>query len=123
VADERRRRGLETIVEVYADADLGLTGDKDPYQRYTVDHLFADVWNRPGLDVRERRLLLLGVIAQRGRDDLAELHFHCALERGELTPEQVDEVVVQLLHYVGHPLGHALNQGAQRAIERWRGTP
>jgi 4-carboxymuconolactone decarboxylase len=117
--EEQRKQGLETLGRVYA-VDLGITGDKDPYQQYTVDHLFADVWNRPGLDVRERRLLILGVIAHLGREDLAELQFYSALRFGELTREQVDEVVVHLLHYIGYPLGFALNQAAQRAIERWQ---
>jgi 4-carboxymuconolactone decarboxylase len=115
--DERRRRGLETLSEVYA-ADLGITGDKDPYQEVTVDHLFADVWNRPGLSIRERRLLITGVIAAIGRADLAELQFSSALARGELTVEQVNEVVVHLTHYVGWPQGSALNDAAQRAIAR-----
>ena len=30
---------------------------------YTVEHLFADIWNRPGLDTRDRRLLLVGMLA------------------------------------------------------------
>lgn len=119
MASERRRRGLRTLGEVYA-ADLGITGDKDPYQEVTVDHLFADVWTRPGLSIRERRLLVLGVVATLGRADLAELQFASALERGELTPEQVDEVVVHLTHYVGWPQGSALNDAAQRALAAHR---
>jgi 4-carboxymuconolactone decarboxylase len=114
---ERRQRGLETLAEVYA-VDLGITGEADPYQEFTVGHLFAEVWNRPGLEIAQRRLLVLGVVAALGRDDLCELNLYSALERGELTPEQVDEVVVHLLHYIGYPLGYALNEAAKRAISR-----
>ena len=35
---------------------------------YTADHLFADIWSRPGLDTKERRLLLVGMLAGAGRD-------------------------------------------------------
>ena len=34
---------------------------------YTADHLFADIWNRPGLSDRDRRLLLIGMLADPGR--------------------------------------------------------
>jgi 4-carboxymuconolactone decarboxylase len=119
MTDDRRQRGLRTLGEVYA-ADLGITGDKDPYQEVTVDHLFAEIWNRPGLEIRERRLLVLGVVAALGRADLAELQFTSALARGELTAEQVDEIVVHLTHYVGWPQGSALNDAAQRALAAHR---
>src|SRR3954462_725548 len=116
---DRRTRGLRVLGEVYA-ADLGITGDKNPYQEITVDHLFADVWTRPGLSIGERRLLVIGVVAALGRADLAELQFASALAREELTPEQIDEVVVHLTHYVGWPQGSALNDAAQRAIAAHR---
>ncbi|MFL5843526.1 MAG: carboxymuconolactone decarboxylase family protein [Solirubrobacteraceae bacterium] len=115
----RRERGLKTLGDVYA-VDLGITGEQGPFEELTVDHLFADVWNRPGLDIGERRLLIIGVIAALGRDDLAELQFFSALEREELTPAQVEEAVLHLTHYVGWPLGSGLNRAAQRAIARHR---
>ena len=111
----QRERGLEILNDVYR-RDLGITGDKDPYQEVTVDHLFGDIWARDGLSFRERRLLTLGVLAAIGRDELVELQLFSALERGEFTPDQVNEIVVHLTHYVGWPHGSATNNAAQRAI-------
>ena len=37
---------------------------------YTADHLFADIWNRPGLSDRDRRLLLIGMLAGTGAPDV-----------------------------------------------------
>jgi hypothetical protein len=45
------------------------------------------------LSIRERPLLVIGVIAAVDREDLAELQFFGALQRGELTPEQVHDDV------------------------------
>jgi 4-carboxymuconolactone decarboxylase len=119
-AADRRQRGLDKLGEVYP-VELGITGDVDPYQQVTVDHLFGDVWTRPGLDTRERRLLVIGVIAALGKEDIAELQFHSALTNGELTVEQVHEAVVLLTHYAGWPLGSGLNRAAGRAIARFEG--
>jgi 4-carboxymuconolactone decarboxylase len=115
MAETQRERGLAILQDVYR-RDLGITGEKDPYQEVTVDHLFGDIWAREGLTYRERRLLTLGVLAAIGRDELVELQLFSALERAEFTPEQVDEIVVHLTHYVGWPHGSAVNNAAQRAI-------
>ena len=51
---EARRKGLERMEEVYGFEMTDGTGD---FFGYTADHLFADVWNRPGLTDRDREPL------------------------------------------------------------------
>ncbi len=111
----QRERGLAILNDVYR-RDLGINGEKDPYQEVTVDHLFGDIWARDGLDHRDRRLMTLGVLSAIGRDELVELQLFSALERGEFTTDQVNEIVVYLTHYIGWPHGSAINNAAQRAI-------
>src|SRR5580704_13880279 len=84
----------------------------------TVDHLFGTVWTSDELDVRERRLLTIGVLAAQDKTDLLDLQFSRALERGELTVDQLREVVVHLTHYVGWPVSVGLNQTAENVIAR-----
>jgi 4-carboxymuconolactone decarboxylase len=62
VSNEQRERGLRALRAVYAD-DVGVADARGPYEQLTVDHLFGDVWTRAGLPIRERRLLVAGVIA------------------------------------------------------------
>ncbi len=114
-----RSRGMAKMQEVY-----GFSVDPDqvegPYVDFTVDHLFGTVWTRPGLDIRERRLLTIGMLAALDQPVLMEIQFRSALERGELTEEQVREVVVHLTHYVGWPLSTGINQVAERVIAERR---
>jgi len=91
-----------------------------PYVDVTVDHLFGAVWTREALDVRDRRMLTIGVLAALGRDPLVEIQFRSALERGELTEEQVREVVLHLAHYVGWPLSTGVNAAAEKVIAQRR---
>lgn len=102
----------------------GFSGDPDvgpgDFLAYTVDHLFGDVWCRPGLDVAARRLLTIGVLAAQGQPDLIDIQFAAALDKGELTEDQVREVVIHLAHYVGWPLGAGVNNSAERTIARHR---
>ena len=56
----QRRIGLEKMEQVYGFDMTDGTGD---FFAYTADHLFADIWTRPGLSDRDRRLLLIGLLA------------------------------------------------------------
>jgi 4-carboxymuconolactone decarboxylase len=110
-----RAKGMAKMEEVYGfkvdPADV--PGD---YTAFTVDHLFGAVWTRPGLDLRERRLLTIGTLAALGMGELLEIQFACALERHEFDVEQAREVVIHLTHYVGWPLSTTLAGAAERAI-------
>ena len=114
-----REAGMERMAEVY-----GFSADPDrsegDFVAYTVDHLFGDVWRREGLDVARRRLLVLGVLAAQGHEDLLEVQFASALDKGELDDVAVREVVLHLTHYVGWALGAKANNAAERAIARRR---
>ncbi|MEV0968141.1 carboxymuconolactone decarboxylase family protein [Microtetraspora glauca] len=87
----------------------------------TVEHLFAEIWSRDVLSVRERRLLLLGLLVGQGLDDALRVQLDTALRTGELTPTELREVVVFLTHYAGWPRGARLNSQVEELIERSAG--
>lgn len=119
--EDARTRGLRKMSEVYS-LPMSLEGATGPYLELTVDHLFGDIWSRPELDIRQRRLLTMGVLAALGKDDLMEIQFSSALERGELTGEQLREVVVHLAHYVGWPLTSGLGGLVEKLIRKQSGA-
>ena len=110
---------MSKMLEVY-----GFTLDpadvEGDYTAFTVDHLFGTVWTRPGLDLFERRLLTIGVLAALGLKDLLDIQFRSALANGELDCDQVREVVIHLTHYIGWPLSTSLSRAAEGAIAEYR---
>jgi 4-carboxymuconolactone decarboxylase len=117
-----RAAGMAKMAEVY-----GFSVDPDtvagPYVDVTVDHLFGAVWTREALDVRDRRMVTIGVLAALGQAHLLEIQFRSALDRGELTEEQVRELVLHLAHYIGWPLSTGVNAAAEKIIaERAKAT-
>ncbi|MFD4182931.1 carboxymuconolactone decarboxylase family protein [Rhodococcus sp. NPDC058514] len=107
MTDERRARGVAMMNQVYGwEMPSDVPGD---FFAVTADHLFADVWTREGLSLRDRRLLLLGAITAQGQGDVAKIQINAALHNEELTEEQVEEAAIFLCHYVGWPLGTGLN--------------
>ncbi|MET0899019.1 MAG: carboxymuconolactone decarboxylase family protein [Mycobacterium sp.] len=105
--DEQRRKGLEKMNEVYAWEMPNIEGD--PYFDLTVDHLFGNIWTRPGLSMRDKRIMTLAVVTALGQQDLSEIQVNAALENEELTEDEIKEMAVFLTHYVGFPLGSGLN--------------
>jgi 4-carboxymuconolactone decarboxylase len=101
------------IQEVYQ-GRVNIDPDLTPHQATTVDHVFGEIWSRPGLDIRDRRLVVIGVLGMLGKSETLETQFGAALDRGELTPEQIHEIVLQLAHYVGWPLAGAAARAAER---------
>jgi 4-carboxymuconolactone decarboxylase len=106
--DELRRKGLEKMNEVYGWEMPNIEGDA--YFDLTVDHLFGTIWSRPGLSMRDKRIMTLTAVTAVGNRDLAEIQINAALLNEELS-----ETAVFLTHYLGFPLGSALN-GAVDAV-------
>jgi 4-carboxymuconolactone decarboxylase len=112
---QRRQLGLETMAKVYGWEVADGPGD---FFGITVEHLFADIWNRPGLSYRDRRLLLIGLLVGRGLDDVVALQVEAALGNGELDAGTLREVVIFLTHYAGWPAGAKLNSQVETIIAK-----
>lgn len=112
---EERRRGLLKMEEVYG---FNMTDGQGDFFRYTADHLFADIWTRPGLSDRDRRLILIGMLAGQGADDVLGIQVPAALANGELDAEALREIVIFVSHYAGWPNGARLNSVVEKAIAK-----
>lgn len=115
MTDDIRARGLARMKEVYGWQPPEIDG---AFFATTVDHLFAEIWSRPGLTDRDRRLVLLGALAAQGRIETAEVQIHAALHNEELTVDELDEIALLLCHYVGWPNGSRLDNAIRTVAER-----
>ncbi|MTE14354.1 carboxymuconolactone decarboxylase family protein [Nocardia aurantiaca] len=115
--DSPRARGLAKMSEVYGWEFADGPGD---YFALTADHLFAEIWSRPALTVRERRLLLLGALSAQGHIDVAEIQIGAALRNGELSEEQLREVAIFLCHYIGWAAGTKLDTAVGTVLAQQR---
>ena len=100
---ERRKRGVEMMRKVYAGDVVTPPPGVMPFSDLMLEQLFAEVWTREELPVRDRRLVLLGIIGALGERDTFQIQVKAALKNGELTPAQVREVVITLANYAGYP--------------------
>ncbi|WP_236051423.1 carboxymuconolactone decarboxylase family protein [Nonomuraea cypriaca] len=83
-----------------------------------AERQFADLWSRTVLSVRERRLLLLGLLVGLGMEEETDVQLDVALRAGELSESELREVVVFLTHYAGWARGARLHDQVEDLIER-----
>ena len=105
--------------QVYGDAVPVPPEGAMPFSDVMVRSLFAEVWDRDILSIRDRRLLLMGVIAACGATDVWGLQVRAALDNGEFTPEELRETLVMLAPYAGYPRVAPLVGACEEAINAW----
>jgi 4-carboxymuconolactone decarboxylase len=113
---ERRRRGVETMKKVYAGDVVTPPAGVMAFADVMLEQLFAEIWTREALPIRDRRLVLLGIIGALGERDTFQIQVKAALKNGELTPEQVREIVITLAQYAGYPRAAAQLGATEQTI-------
>ena len=113
---DRRERGLAKYREVYGDEAFVFEEGSSEFFDLMLTQLFGEVWSRPALDVPQRRLLVMGVLAAQRAFDTLGIQFSRALDTGELTVGQVRETAIHLIPYVGYPSSGDLYRVSETAI-------
>ncbi len=83
--------------------------------------VFGGLWARPGLSIRDRRLINLTLLAMLGRDDITPFHVRAALESGDMDRAQFEELAVHLAFYAGWPLASSFLLLVRREMDQWDG--
>lgn len=121
--DERIERGIEEFVDVnLIDAP---TPDTPYIHAGILNFVFGHVWQRPGLTRRDRRFITVASVAVNDAITPLQSHVGSALESGDITKPEMDEVVLQFAAYSGFAKGQALHSTANEAWDRIsrRGAP
>jgi 4-carboxymuconolactone decarboxylase len=87
-----------------------LPAQDSPLRTAGTDYLWADMWLRPGLDDRSRRLITLACVGVTGAIGPIQSHVHAALATGDLSLEELMEVVLQFAIYAGWPQASVIEQ-------------
>lgn len=112
--DERRRLGKAKIAEI---ARVPAFDPPDAFTAATTDQVFGELWQRPGLGDRDRRLISISILAANGIETELGIHVKAALGSGDVTPAEMMEVILQVAHYAGFPFGSVMYRVFQAACE------
>ena len=85
-----------------------------PDEQATLEFLFGEVWTRPGLTRRQRRLVTLACVCGTTAPDAVDAHMYGALASGDLTRDELLEFVLHFAVYCGWPKA-SVAEGSLRA--------
>ena len=69
-------------------------------------YAWGEIWTRPGLDVRSRRVLAIGTMVALGRWEELRIHISAGISEGGFTADDVKEILLQQAVYCGVPAAH-----------------
>jgi 4-carboxymuconolactone decarboxylase len=101
--DVTRDRGLEAYRRYFGKSRS--MESADALAEMTVDHLFANVWTRPGLSRRERSMITVALLTAQGRDHELTSHLKGAHHQG-ISHATIEEIMIHVAHYAGWAAGH-----------------
>lgn len=102
MADSKAEKGMATLRRLFG-ASVRNAALPPAFAQMTVEHLFGDVWQRPGLAIEERSLASCAVLVALGREAEQKLHFRGARNLG-IPREKLEELVIHVAHYGGWPV-------------------
>jgi 4-carboxymuconolactone decarboxylase len=113
--------GMKTRREVLGDehvdravATAGSFGA--PWQEFITRYAWGGAWSRPGLDRRMRSAITLAALISMRAENEIGMHVRAAVRNG-LTPEQIQEVLLQVAVYAGVPVGNHAFAIAQATLD------
>ena len=114
-------KGLKTRRKVLGDAWVdkaiaGTTPFNAEFQELITRYAWNEIWNRPGLEHRVRRMLVLAMTLALGRWEEFALHVRAGISSGELSEDELKEVLLQGAVYCGVPAANTAFKEARAVL-------
>lgn len=118
---QRRAAGLEARRRVlgHAHVDQALARTTDltaEFQDLLTRYAWGEIWTRPGLDDRSRRILVLGTLVALGRWEEFRMHARAAFVEGGFSVADLKEIVLQQAIYCGIPAANTAFEALREVI-------
>ena len=107
----RRERAMD-VLRTLGGSEAGGEAVADYFEAQGALGSFAlhtgagEIWSRPGLSRRDRSLVVISCLTALGRERELRTHVSGGLNHG-LSPEEIDEIMVQISAYAGMPFALA----------------
>jgi 3-oxoadipate enol-lactonase len=118
---ERGMRNRRSVLgDAWVDSSVAnATNFNAEFQNLITRFAWNEIWGRPGIDHKVRRIIVLAITIALGRWEEFELHVRAALlgdPATRLTPEEMKEVLIQSAVYAGVPAGNTAFSHAQKIL-------
>lgn len=107
LGDEWVDRSLETM-----------TPFNEEFQDLITRYAWNEIWNRPRISHKVRRMIVIAQTAALGRWEEYQLHVRAALASGDLDADDLKEVLLQTAVYCGVPTANHAFKDAREVIRQ-----
>jgi len=122
--DHDFERGMQNRRQILGDdwvhrSVANATGFNAEFQNLITRFAWNEIWGRPGLEPKTRRVIVLAITVALGRWEEFELHVRAALlgdDASRLTPDELKEVLMQAAIYAGVPAANTAFTHAQQIL-------
>ena len=105
---DAKAEGKRILKELGWPIDSGFADMDQEFWDFTTEHLFGQIWARPGLSLRDRAIVTLSVLLAVDADRGSINHIRYAHNLG-ITEKEMREIIIQVGYYAGWPKGaHAM---------------
>lgn len=120
-------RGMKTRRKVLGDdwvdrAEKNKTAFNTEFQELITRYAWDEVWNRPGIPHKVRRMIVIGTMVALGRWEEFQLHVRAALASGDLDADDVKEILLQQAIYCGVPAANTAFKEARAIVDEVAGA-
>jgi 4-carboxymuconolactone decarboxylase len=121
-------RGMKTRRKVLGDewvdlAEKNKTPFNAEFQDLITRYAWDEIWNRPRLPHKVRRMLVLAITVTSGRWEEFRLHTRAALQSRDLEEDDIKEVLLQCAIYAGVPSANTAFREARAVLEEMKAAP
>ena len=92
-----------------------------PFFKTAIEHVWGGVWNRPGLELKYRSLVVVSVLAATGHYKELKTHLRGALNLG-WTVDELREALLQTAPYAGFSAANEALQALSEIATQGRDT-
>ncbi|KAK1922512.1 CMD-domain-containing protein [Papiliotrema laurentii] len=119
--DDGMKNRRKVMGDAYVDAALknGASEFSTAAQEFVTRNAWDGIWGRPGLEYRQRSLVVISIAAARGHSKELAGHVRGALNNG-LTEVEIREAMLHVMGYCGFPTGLEAFRTAEPVIEAWK---
>ena len=96
---------------------LGRNAFSGEFQAFITRYAWGEIWGRPGLDHRTRRLLVLATTIALGRWEEFKLHVRAGIDRNGITMDELREAIMQSAIYAGVPAANTAFHHAEDVLK------
>jgi 4-carboxymuconolactone decarboxylase len=117
------KKGMKTRRKVlgdeWVDRSLAtLTPFNEEFQELITRYAWNEVWNRPGIPHKVRRMIVIAQMVALGRWEEFNLHVRAALASGDLDAGDLKEILLQSTIYCGVPAGNHAFKEAREVLKQ-----